>query len=81
MLHTMTCTSSDLDKKKQLQSFKKDPGKIAVGVAFTRYPVPICFGRPEYVQIAEDVTKFNLRITAKCHAHLQALTKTPANVQ
>ena len=30
---------------------------------------------------AKNVTKLNLRLTAKYHAHLQALTKTPAKFQ
>ena len=41
MLHPITCTSSDLDKTAAM--FQKDPGKIVGGVAFTRYPVHICF--------------------------------------
>ena len=38
----MSCASSDLDQT--LERFQIDPGKI-VGVVFTRYLVPICFGR------------------------------------
>ena len=59
-------------RQKQLQSFKKDPGKIVGGVAFTRYPSV----EADLVQTAKSVAKFNLKITAKCHAHLQ----TPANI-
>ena len=33
------------------------------------------------VQTAKNVTSFYLRITTKCHAHLQTLTETPANFQ
>ena len=33
------------------------------------------------VQIAKNVTKFNLKITAKCHANLQTLTKTRGKFQ
>ena len=38
----MPCTISQLDKKR-LQSLPKYPAKIEGGVAFTRYPVYICF--------------------------------------
>ena len=31
----------------------------------------------DLVQTAEKVIKYILRITAKCHVHLQTLTKTP----
>ena len=29
-------------------------------------------------ELLKKVTKINLRITTKCHSHLQTLTKTPA---
>ena len=29
----------------------------------------------------KKVTKINLRVTSKCHAHLQSLTKTPVKFQ
>ena len=29
----------------------------------------------------EKVTKINLRVISKCHAHLQSLTKTPVKFQ
>ena len=32
----------------------------------------------DYVQTVNKVTKINLRNTAKCHAYLHTLTKTPA---
>ena len=35
----------------------------------------------DLVKTVKNVTKFNLRITAKFHAHLQTLTKTPVKFQ
>ena len=47
---------------------------------YTRYPVSVCF-KPEKSS-REKLTKINLRITAKRHAHLQTLKKkTPAKFQ
>ena len=43
--------------------------------AFTRYPLPLCYFT------AKIVTKINLRITAKCHAYLQTLSKIPAKFE
>ena len=61
--------------------FQKDPGTI-LGVGFTRYPVSICFKpNDDYVRTVKKVTKINLRITAKGHAHLQTLTNTHAKFQ
>ena len=73
----MSCTSSDLEKK-HLQSLKKDLGQI-VGVMFTRYPVSIYALSPKMTPVKlRKVTKINMRITVKRHAHLQNLTKTLA---
>ena len=33
------------------------------------------------VQTVKKVTKINLRVISKCHAHLQSLTKTPVKFQ
>ena len=35
----------------------------------------------DYVQTVKKVTKINLRVISKCHAHLQCLTKTPVKFQ
>ena len=43
MLHPIKCTFSDIDKIPA--KFQSDTVKIVGGVAFTRYPVSICFGR------------------------------------
>ena len=43
----MSCTSSDLAK------FQTDSDKLVKGVAFTRYPVFIYFGRSREVQTAK----------------------------
>ena len=62
--------------------FKKDPVKTVGGFAFTRYPASKCYKpKNDEVRTAKNVTKMNLRITAKCHAHLQTLTKTPGKFQ
>ena len=60
----------------KLQKFQTDLAKIVGGVAFTKYPVYICFGRGPAKKMAmsskcKKVTTINLRITGKPHAHLQ----------
>ena len=32
-------------------------------------------------KLCKKVTKINLRVISKCHAHLQSLTKTPVKFQ
>ena len=60
--------------------FQKNQYKTVGGDAHTRYPLSIHFDRKtpknDYVQIAEKVTKNNLRIISKIHAYLQTMTKT-----
>ena len=72
--------SSDLDKT--LAKFQNDPGKTVGGAAFT---VTQCLNAlsPKIYKVwtAKKNNKNYLRITAKRHAHFQALTKTPAKFQ
>ena len=79
----MSCTSTDHDKTPAM--FQKDPAMFVGGVAFSRYPVSICFSRSQakngYVQTAKKVTKINLRIATKCHVHPQTLIKIPEKFQ
>ena len=81
---TVKCHAHIQTLTKTPAKFRIDPGKIVGGVAFTRYPVSKC-SKPknDYVQTAKKkkVTKINVRITVKCHAHIQTLTKTPAKFQ
>ena len=65
-------------RKKTPAKFQKDPTKTVGGVAFTKYPVSKCLKpKNDYVQTAKKV---NLRITTKCHAHLQTLKKNTCKV-
>ena len=57
---------------------KKNMAKVIGGVAFTRYALVEVEAK---VQTAKKVTKINLTIIAKPHAHLQTLTKTPEKCQ
>ena len=45
----------------------------------------ICFSSSRAQKLlssnCEKVTKINLRVISKCHAHLQSLTKTPVKFQ
>ena len=59
--------------------FQKEPAKT-VGVACKRHPVFKCF-KPKMSPNCKKVTNINLRVTAKHHAHLQTLTKTPTTFQ
>ena len=60
---------------KSLVKFQRNRQKTAGGVGHTRYPLSIHFDSKN-VQIAEKVTKNNLRIISKLHAYLQTMTKT-----
>ena len=57
--------------------FQKDLLKTVQEAAHTRYPLSIHFDSIW----AKKVTKINLRIISKPHAHLQTMTKTPVKFQ
>ena len=68
-----------------MQSLKKEPGKFVRRFVFEDTQCLYAL-----VEVEPKITKFklrkqsdknNLRITAKPHAHLQTLTKTPAKFQ
>ena len=75
-LQTMTKTSV---------KFQKDQHKAVGGVAHTRYSYlyTLIVFEPKKWQVknAAKVTKINLSIISKSHAHLQTMTKTPAKFQ
>ena len=63
-------------------NFQKDWEKIVGGVALTRYLLKRWTnGRTHGRKNVKKVTKINLRVISKCHAHLQSLTKTPVKFQ
>ena len=77
-----------MDIDKNTCKVKKDPSKIVGGVAFLhsqdtqcQYALVEVEPKNDYFQTAKKVSKINLRITAKPHAHIQTLTKTPAKFQ
>ena len=59
--------------------------KIVGGVALTRYLMFISFcsnlAQKWLSSNCEKVTKIDLRVISKCHAHLQSLTKTTVKFQ
>ena len=66
--------------------FQKNLNITVGGVACTRYPLSIHFHcqnvrKNDQVQIANKVSKINLRIISKSHAHLQSMVKTYVKFQ
>ena len=52
-----------------------------VGVAHTRYPLPIHLHCENARKMAKNVTKINLRIISKPHAYLQSMVTTSVKFQ
>ena len=76
----MSCTSSDLDKTPA--KFQKDQAKIVGGVGSQDTQCLNALSpKMTKSELRKKMTKINLRITAKRHAHLQTLTKTPVKFQ
>ena len=67
--------------EKTSAKFQKDRYKIVWGVALTRYPMSIHRGRKMTVHKVEKVTKNNLSIISKPHAHPHTMRKTSAKFQ
>ena len=78
-----TCLSLDHDKNTcKVSKFQKDRHKAVGGVAHTRYLLLIVFEPKKWLSSkCKKVTKINLRIISKPHAHLQTMTKTPVKFQ
>ena len=70
-------------RPKAAVKFQKHPGKIVGGDDQCLYALVGLHAllETDLSSNCKNVTKFNLRITAKCHVHLQTLTKTPAKFQ
>ena len=66
--------------------FQKNRNKTVGGVAHTRYPLSIHFHyqnarKMTKFKLQKKVSKINLRIISKPHAHLQSMTKTSVKFQ